>query len=130
MPLLNRAVELAEEVAEWRRELHTMPEILYDVHQTAAFVAEKLKEFGVDTVETGIGRTGVVGIIKGNGGDGPVVGLRAERGEQDRCRCDDPNCDGKTHSSIPVFDRDMRSRAIAMQALSGLYVGHVTAAWQ
>ena len=43
MPLLNRAVELAEEVAEWRRELHTMPEILYDVHQTAAFVAAKLK---------------------------------------------------------------------------------------
>ena len=78
MPLLNRAVELAEEVAEWRRELHTMPEILYDVHQTAAFVAEKLKEFGVDAVETGIGRTGVVGIIKGNGGDGPVVGLRAD----------------------------------------------------
>ncbi len=78
MPLLNRAVELSEEVAEWRRHLHTIPEILYDVHQTSAFVAEKLREFGVDEVKTGIGRTGVVGLIKGNGGDGPTIGLRAD----------------------------------------------------
>ncbi|HEX2146146.1 MAG TPA: M20 aminoacylase family protein, partial [Pseudorhizobium sp.] len=54
------------------------PEILYDVHETAAFVAEKLRAFGCDTVETGIGRTGVVGIIKGRKGDGPVVGFRAD----------------------------------------------------
>lgn len=78
MPLLNRAVELAQDVTEWRRHLHTIPELLYDVHQTAAFVADKLAAFGVDHVETGIGRTGVVGIIKGKGGDGPVIGLRAD----------------------------------------------------
>jgi hippurate hydrolase len=78
MPVLNRASELQPEVAEWRRHLHQNPELLFDVHGTAAFVTEKLKEFGCDVVKTGIGRTGVVGIIKGNRGDGPVVGFRAD----------------------------------------------------
>ncbi len=78
MPVINRASELQPEVAEWRRHLHQHPELLFDVHGTAAFVAEKLKEFGCDLVKTGIGRTGVVGIIKGNRGDGPVIGFRAD----------------------------------------------------
>ena len=78
MPILNRVAEMHDEITGWRRHLHTIPEILYDVHQTAAFVAERLKEFGCDEVVTGIGRTGVVGIIKGNLGDGPAVGLRAD----------------------------------------------------
>jgi hippurate hydrolase len=78
MPVLNRAAEMQETVAGWRRHLHENPELLYDVHETAAFVAEKLKSFGCDTVETGIGKTGVVGIIKGKHGDGPVVGFRAD----------------------------------------------------
>jgi len=78
MPILNRAAELQDEVAGWRRELHTMPELLYDVHQTSAFVKNKLEEFGVDEVVPGIGRTGVVGIIRGRKGDGATVGLRAD----------------------------------------------------
>ena len=78
MPILNRAAELQPEVTAWRRHLHENPELLFDVHQTASFVAEKLKEFGCDEVATGLGRTGVVGIIKGNGGDGTTVGLRAD----------------------------------------------------
>ncbi|MDI6834424.1 M20 aminoacylase family protein [Ciceribacter thiooxidans] len=78
MPVLNSASEMQAEVAAWRRHLHQHPEILYDVHETAAFVADKLMSFGCDIVETGIGRTGVVGIIKGREGDGPVVGLRAD----------------------------------------------------
>jgi len=78
MPILNRASELQAEVALWRRHLHQNPELLYDVHGTAAFVAEKLGEFGCDSVETGIGRTGVVAIIKGHRGDGPVIGFRAD----------------------------------------------------
>lgn len=78
MPVLNRASELQEEVAGWRRQLHQMPELLYDVVKTSAFVAEKLKSFGCDVVETGIGRTGVVAIIKGNKGEGPVIGMRAD----------------------------------------------------
>lgn len=78
MPVLNRVAEMQEEVAGWRRHLHERPEILYDVHETAAFVADKLQSFGCDVVETGIGRTGVVALIKGRQGDGPTVGFRAD----------------------------------------------------
>lgn len=78
MPVLNRAADLTPEVIAWRRHLHQNPELLYDVHETAAFVAEKLKAFGCDQVETGIGQTGVVGVIKGRHGDGKTIGLRAD----------------------------------------------------
>lgn len=78
MPILNRAAELQDEVAEWRRHIHARPELLFAVENTAAFVAEKLKEFGVDEVVTGIGRTGVVGLIKGKGEGSRTVGLRAD----------------------------------------------------
>jgi hippurate hydrolase len=78
MPLLNSAVEMQDEVAGWRRHLHANPEILFDVVNTAAFVAAKLRDFGCDEVVTGIGRTGVVGLIRGRLGDGRVVGLRAD----------------------------------------------------
>ena len=63
MPLLNDAVELQPEIATWRRDLHMNPELLFDTHRTSTFVAEKLKAFGCDEVVTGIGRTGVVGVI-------------------------------------------------------------------
>ncbi|MGL4489652.1 MAG: M20 aminoacylase family protein [Rhizobiaceae bacterium] len=80
MPLLNSAMEMQAEVTAWRRHLHQTPEILFEVHETAAFVKAKLEEFGCDEVVSGIGRTGVVGIIKGRLGDGSgtVVGLRAD----------------------------------------------------
>ncbi|MFB9952726.1 M20 aminoacylase family protein [Rhizobium puerariae] len=78
MPILNRAAELQTEVREWRRYLHENPEILYEVENTASFVAEKLREFGVDEVVTGIGRTGVVGIIRGKGRSDRTIGLRAD----------------------------------------------------
>jgi amidohydrolase len=78
MPILNRAAELQEEVAEWRRHLHQHPEILFAVHETAAFVESKLREFGCDEVVTGLGRTGVVGIIRGRNGEGRTIGLRAD----------------------------------------------------
>jgi amidohydrolase len=78
MPLLNRAMEMQPEISAWRRHLHQMPELQYDVHQTAAFVAEKLRAFGCDEVVTGIGRTGVVGIIHGSKGKGAAIGLRAD----------------------------------------------------
>lgn len=78
MPILNRAAELQDEVAEWRRHIHARPELLFAVENTAAFVAEKLREFGVDEIVTGIGRTGVVGLIKGKGDGSRTVGLRAD----------------------------------------------------
>lgn len=78
MPILNRAAELQADVTEWRHHLHETPEILYEVHETAAFVAEKLQEFGVDEIVTGLGRTGVVGLIKGRSNGQRVIGLRAD----------------------------------------------------
>ena len=79
MPIVNRMAELQNEITEWRREIHSNPELMYDVHETAAGVAEKLGAFGCDEVVTGIGKTGVVGIIHGkNGNSGKVVGFRAD----------------------------------------------------
>lgn len=78
MPILNRAAELQHEVTEWRRHIHENPGLLYEVEDTAAFVEEKLKAFGVDEVVTGLGRTGVVGIIRGKGPSERVIGLRAD----------------------------------------------------
>src|SRR5579872_6398887 len=80
MPIVNRIADLHSEITAWRRDLHAHPEILYDVHRTAASVTEKLRAFGCDEVVPGIGRTGVVGVIKGRkGGDSKkVIGLRAD----------------------------------------------------
>lgn len=78
MPVNNRIAARSDVIKEWRRHLHQNPEIMYEVEETAAFVAEKLRAFGCDEVVEGLGRTGVVGIIKGTKGDGPVVGLRSD----------------------------------------------------
>jgi len=79
MPIINRVADLADEIAAWRRDFHENPELLFDVHRTAGIVAEKLREFGCDEVVTGIGQTGVVGVIRGRqNGSGKVIGLRAD----------------------------------------------------
>jgi hippurate hydrolase len=79
MPIINSVAAMQDEVAAWRRDIHENPEILYEVHRTAALVAEKLKTFGCDEVVPGIGKTGVVGVIRGRkAGSGKVVGLRAD----------------------------------------------------
>jgi amidohydrolase len=80
MPIVNRVADLHAEITAWRHDLHAHPELLYEVHRTAASVAEKLTAFGCDEVVPGIGRTGVVGVIKGNrpGGSRKVIGLRAD----------------------------------------------------
>jgi hippurate hydrolase len=79
MPVLNRIAELHDEVTGWRRDFHMHPELLFDVHRTASIVAERLKDFGCDEVVTGLGRTGVVGVIRGRKwGSGKVIGLRAD----------------------------------------------------
>ena len=66
------------EARAWRRDLHEHPELLYDVHRTAGFVAERLRAFGCDEVVTGVGRTGVVGVIRGRAGGSRTLGLRAD----------------------------------------------------
>jgi amidohydrolase len=82
MPIINRVADLQPDIQAWRRDIHEHPELLYDVHRTAAFVADRLREFGCDEVATGLGRTGVVGVIKGRkpagAGDIKVIGLRAD----------------------------------------------------
>jgi len=79
MPIVNRVADLAAEIAAWRHDLHAHPELLYDVTRTAGVVAEKLRAFGCDEVVTGMGRTGVVGVIRGRkGSSDKVIGLRAD----------------------------------------------------
>src|SRR6202522_2140706 len=82
MPIVNRVADLQPDIQAWRRDIHQHPELGYDEHRTAAFVAERLREFGCDEVSTGLGGTGVVGRIKGRKqtgqGDVRTIGLRAD----------------------------------------------------
>ena len=79
MPVKNRLAELHAEITEWRRDIHQHPEILFDTQRTSAMVADKLRSFGVDEVVTGMGRTGVVAVIKGKStSSGKTIGLRAD----------------------------------------------------
>lgn len=77
MPVVNRIADMSDEITAWRRHLHTIPELGLDCFKTAAFVAEKLREFGVDEIHEGIAKTGIVAIINGQGA-GPTIGLRAD----------------------------------------------------
>ena len=97
MPIVNRVADLQPDIQAWRRDIHENPELLYDVHRTAAFVADRLREFGCDEVATGLGRTGVVGVIKGkqagrqgrDQGDRPARrhGCAADRGGDQSALC-------------------------------------------
>ena len=81
MSVPPRIAGLHPEIIAWRRDLHAHPELLFDVQRTAGIVADKLKTFGCDEVVTGIGRTGVVGVIRGRkqgASADRVIGLRAD----------------------------------------------------
>jgi amidohydrolase len=79
LPIKNRLAELMPEIAGWRREIHMKPELGYDLPMTTAMVEEKLREFGIDEIVTGIGRSGIVGVIRGKSDTrGYTVGLRAD----------------------------------------------------
>jgi hippurate hydrolase len=78
MPIVNRVADLHKELIAWRHDMHAHPELLYDVHRTAAAVADRLRSFGCDEVVPGIGRTGVVGIIRGRKPGNKVIGMRAD----------------------------------------------------
>jgi amidohydrolase len=79
MPIRSAINDLVPEVRAWRRELHQNPELMYDVEETAKFVAGRLRAFGCDEVRTAIGRTGVVGVIRGErGASSRTIGLRAD----------------------------------------------------
>ena len=72
----RKSAALESEMKEWRHHLHAHPETSFQEHNTAAFVAEKLKSFGL-AVTSGIGRTGVVGTLT-RGQKGKAIGLRAD----------------------------------------------------
>nr|WP_213394580.1 M20 aminoacylase family protein [Yoonia sp.] len=77
MPVINRIADFTAEMTGWRRHLHAHPELQFDCHQTAAFVAQKLRDFGVDEIHEGIATSGIVAIINGQGA-GRTIGLRAD----------------------------------------------------
>ena len=79
MPIINRIADFHDDMTAWRQDLHAHPELGFDLPRTSAVVAEKLREFGVDDVVTGIAQTGVVGVIRGRNADnGRAIGLRAD----------------------------------------------------
>ncbi|MGB1389404.1 MAG: M20 aminoacylase family protein [Paracoccaceae bacterium] len=79
MPARNRFAELHDEITKWRRDFHAHPELRFQEHRTAEKVAELLSNFGCDEVTTGVGQTGVVGVIQGRAkGSGKVIGFRAD----------------------------------------------------
>lgn len=79
MSLVDSIAQHLPEYAAWRRDLHAHPEVGFEEHRTAALVAERLTAMGIE-VHTGIGGTGVVGVIRGKAiGNTPrTVGLRAD----------------------------------------------------
>ena len=77
MPIKNRIAEFDSEMREWRHDFHRHPELAYQETRTAGIVAEKLRSWGIETHE-GIGKTGVVGVIRGNGSGTGSIGIRAD----------------------------------------------------
>lgn len=77
MPVINRIADFTPDMTAWRQHLHQHPELVFDCHQTAGFVVEKLRSFGITDIHEGIATSGVVAIIEGQG-DGPTIGLRAD----------------------------------------------------
>lgn len=77
MPALPEIAAFAEDLVEIRRDLHAHPEIGFEETRTSGIVADMLETFGVET-HRGVGKTGVVGVLKGSGGPGRTIGLRAD----------------------------------------------------
>ncbi|WP_375281972.1 M20 aminoacylase family protein [Pseudooctadecabacter sp.] len=77
MPVINRIASYADEMTAWRRHLHQHPELGQQCHETAAYVVERLREFGIDEIHEGMAISGVIAVIDGQG-EGPTIGLRAD----------------------------------------------------
>ena len=79
MPIKNRFADLHADITGWRRHLHQNPELMYDLDVTTAFVEQRLRTMGLDEITTGIGKSGIVAVIKGKTNtSGRVIGLRAD----------------------------------------------------
>ncbi len=77
MPIINRIADFHEEIRTWRRDIHAHPETAFEEDRTSEIVAAKLGEWGIE-VHRGLAKTGVVGVLRGNGDGGRAIGLRAD----------------------------------------------------
>ena len=78
MPVLNSITEISKDMTEWRRYLHSIPELSFNEIKTAKFISSKLSEWGIKH-EKNIAKTGIVAQIKGNKGNSTkTIGLRAD----------------------------------------------------
>ncbi|MGP6085922.1 M20 aminoacylase family protein [Antarctobacter jejuensis] len=77
MPIVNSIAALEPDMTAWRQYLHQHPELGLDCFKTAEFVVERLTEFGITEIHTGIARTGIVALIDGRA-PGRTIGLRAD----------------------------------------------------
>ncbi len=77
MPIINRIADFHEEIKAWRRDIHAHPETAFEEDRTSEIVAGKLGEWGIE-VHRGLAKTGVVGVLRGNGNGGRAIGLRAD----------------------------------------------------
>ncbi|NVK35024.1 MAG: amidohydrolase, partial [Rhodobacteraceae bacterium] len=78
MAIKNRFADLLSEISAWRRDIHAHPEMGFEETRTAGKVAELLRSFGCEEVVENVGKTGVVAVIKGRGGEGKSIALRAD----------------------------------------------------
>jgi amidohydrolase len=78
MPIVNRIGELAAEMTEWRQEMHMHPETAFEEEWTSQFIKDRLETFGMDEIHTGIAKTGLVAVLKGNGNSTDAIGIRAD----------------------------------------------------
>ena len=107
MPVKNRFADLLPEITAWRHDFHEHPELLFDVQRTAGKVADLLRSFGCDEVVTGIGRTGVVGVIHGKTDTaGRVVGLRADMDALPIIEATGVDYASKTHGKMHACGHD------------------------
>ncbi len=78
MPIVNRIGELTAEMTAWRREMHMHPETAFEEVWTSRFIKARLDEFGMDEIHTGIAKTGIVAVLRGQGNSGDAIGIRAD----------------------------------------------------
>lgn len=78
MPVINRIADFHHDMTAWRRHIHENPELGYQETETARFVTDKLRDFGVDAVHEQIGQTGVVAVIHGKLPGSKAIGLRCD----------------------------------------------------
>ncbi|MEM6739571.1 MAG: amidohydrolase [Pseudomonadota bacterium] len=77
MAVINRIAAFAGDMRAWRQHLHAHPELGFACHETAAFVAARLRAFGIDEIHGGFAESGLVALIEGQG-PGATIGLRAD----------------------------------------------------